>query len=234
MSVDRPYSKLDKLSNVKIFVATPLAKNGRLHIETADYCSVVAKRNDVDWGHVCIMGPELARNILIEDHSYFRTDWTHIMFIDSDVVPPPYSFQRLIDLDADFVVPLVPIYLKEGVYWQVTDENDNMIPMHEELPDEPFETQSAGAGCILVRKEVLEEMEWPYFKMEYQPKWANKNEPVKRGEDIYFSQKVKALGYKLMVDPGIECKHYHDVDLLKAYKDIKKQVTTGRVRVEKA
>jgi len=232
--VDRPYSRLPKLEEEPlIFLATPLAKDKLLNVETANFCSVVSKNPRVAWGRICMGSPELSRNSLIEDHLHSGLPWSHIMFLDSDIVPPMYALNKLLELDADFATAISPVLLKEGVYWNVTDKNDNMIPRSMPIEQRPFETQSCGAGCMLIRKEVLDEMEWPYFKMEYQPKWGDGN-AVARGEDIYFSQKAKALGFKIIAEPRIQCEHYNQVGLLELYKILENQIKTGKVKIEKA
>jgi len=104
----------------------------------------------------------------------------------------------------------------KGFCWSVAyKEDEDWIPMAEDLPKEPFEIESSGASCLLVRKEVLDDIGWPFFKTEYQPKWENGGEAIKCGEDEYFCRKVRAKGYKIIADPFVICEHYNSVGLLK-------------------
>jgi len=217
-----------------VFLATPLGKNGNIHVKTSVFCSIVSRSPEVEWGHICQMGVELSRNNLIEDHLHFGRDWSFVFLLDSDVVPPLFALKKMLGYDADFVTGFCPIIMKEGLYWNVAGEDGNLIPYHEKLPDEPFEVPSCGAGCILVKKKVIDSMDWPYFKMCYQPKWENGGDSMKKGEDIYFSEKAVSLGYKILADPSIRCEHYNQVELSNLYKVIKNQVETGNVRKEKA
>lgn len=219
--MDRPYSKLEKVEVPKIFLATPMHKDSRIHGETATYCSFVSGFPNVQWGYTSTNSPEMSRNTLIEDHQHNveADEWTHIYFIDTDVVPQIHCLGNLLALDADVCTGLYPLYLlKDGFVWSVTDMDRICLSMFEPLPKKPFETRSAGAGCLLIRREVLEDIGWPYFKMEYQPKWENGGNAIKSMEDMYFFDKVIDAGYKVIADPREVCKHYNSIDLLGAFR----------------
>lgn len=234
MDMDRPYSKLERVVFPKVFLATPMDKNKNIHGETAVFCSYTASLPDVLWGHTGTISPEMSRNTLIEDHihnvalSEDVDEWTHVLFIDTDVVPPQHCLDDLISLDADICVGVYPLFLKEGFLWSVSDMKGDLIPMTTELPKEPFDTVSCGAGCLLIRKEVLEETEWPYFKMIYQPKWDNFGNPIKSMEDLYFCNKALSAGFRIIVNPNVICKHYNSIDLLKAFAFVRSSHGTDR------
>ena len=222
--MDRPYSKLKKVEIPKVFLATPTRKDKAMNVETATYCAYAASFPGVKWGYTSTISPEMSRNMLIEDHSHFYgEDWTHAYFVDSDVVPPTTALPTLLSADADVITGIAPIILNDGFYWSICDKNeDDWMPMSKNLPREPFEVVSSGAGCFLIRKEILNDIGWPWFKMEYQPKWENDGEPVKCGEDMYFCRKARSKGYKIMADPFVICKHFNNVELLKTLKFAKK------------
>jgi hypothetical protein len=198
-----------------IFLATPTGKNMNMHAETAAFCSLTAGLPDVLWGHIGTNSAEMSRNNLIEDHEHSGNEYTHVFFVDSDTVPPPDALPTLINNDVDIVTGVTPIWMDDGFYWAVGRENESWIPVSEALPKETFEIVSCGASCLLVRKEVLDDMGWPWFKTEHQPKWSNDGKPVKNGEDEFFCSKAIDKGYKIMANPNVICKHYNQVDLLK-------------------
>ena len=212
--MDRPYSKLEKVEKPKVFLATPMGKNKNMQAGTAVFCSYTAGLPDVQWGYTGTSSAEMSRNTLIEDHEFHRQEFTHVFFVDSDTVPPNDALEILLGADADVIVGITPIIMK-GFCWSIARENEDWIPMNVNLPREPFEVESSGASCLLVRKEVLNDIGWPWFKTEYQPKWANAGEAVKCGEDEYFCRKVRNKGYKVIADPFVICKHFNNVDLLK-------------------
>ena len=223
--MDRPYSKLEKLKEYSVFLATPTRKDKAMNIETAVYCSYVASHPSVQWGYASTVSPEMSRNMLIEDHNHFTGDkWTNVFFVDDDVVPPLDCLEKLLRLDADVCTGIYPLFLHKGFCWSVAEgHDDDWRLMNWPLPKEPWEVRSTGAGCLLVRREVLEEIGWPYFKMIYQPKWENGGESIKCGEDMYFGGKVRKAGYKIIADPTIICKHFNNIDMTKAVEVIRKQ-----------
>lgn len=218
--MDRQYSKLERCIFPRIYLATPMHKDSRIHGETAAYCAGVAQQPFNQWGYTSTISPEMGRNTLIEDHIHNNVqEWTHVYFIDTDVVPQRDCLANLLALEADIATGVYPLFLlEEGFNWSVTDMGRNALPMNEPLPTEPFETASVGAGCLLVRREVMEDIGWPWFKMIYQPKWENDGNAIKSMEDMYFSDKVLDAGYKIIADPRQICKHYNSIDLKLAYE----------------
>lgn len=220
--MDRPYSKLGRVIFPRIYLATPMHKDSRIHGKTAAFCASIAQRPFVQWGYTSTISPEMGRNTLIEDHLENNVqDWTHVFFIDTDVVPRPQCLDNLLALEADVATGVYPLFLLEhGFKWSVTDMDRHLFPMDEPLPKEPFETRSAGAGCLLVRREVIEDLGWPWFKMIYQPKWENGGNAIKSMEDMFFFDKVLEAGYKTIADPNEVCEHFNSVGLLAAYNSV--------------
>jgi len=211
-------STLPPVNNPEIFIAVPVPTRAFINAQTAAYCSVLNQHPSVKWGFVNGMSPEFSRNSLIEHHFHNDPCWTHIYFIDSDIVPPPDALVKLLEMRADVAVGICPILSNGKPVWNVRDpDEDRWIRMNEQLPDDVFETKSCGAGCLLVRREVLVDIKWPWFKTEYQQIYENKGQGIKTGEDVYFARKVQECGYKLYANPNVRCKHFNTVDLLDFY-----------------
>lgn len=216
--MDRPYSKLEKIEEPRVYLATPIGKNSNLHGQTAAFCSYTSHLSSVvQWGYTNTLSAEMSRNTLIEDYSHITNDWTHVFFVDSDIVPPINCLDTFLGVDADVVVAMCPLFM-DGFYWNVQGNDNEWIPMGKELPEEPFGTSLSGAGCFLARKEVLDDIGWPWFKMEYQPKYENDGQPIKQDEGEYFFGKVRDKGYRIIAHPKMICKHFNHVDLLEVFK----------------
>ena len=211
-----------------VFLATPLGKDGKMSIGTANFCSFIDQRPNVSWGHVKTCSPEMSRNVLIEDHLENSNEWTHILFTDSDIAPEPDALDKLLAMDTAVATGIYPLNLEGGLYWNVSVDGEKLIPIHEELPseNEPFDIKVAGAGLLLVRREVLVMMGWPWFKMSYQPKYENNGVSIKQGEDTFFCRKVTELGYEIKAHPLVRCGHNNPVDLLEMYNKLKLQIET--------
>jgi hypothetical protein len=119
--------------------------------------------------------------------------WEWILYIDSDMVPQPATALRLLSHNVDCVggyyfsrrEPLVAEFNRVG-----TAEAQ---PVNGLLP-----CMWVGAGCLLVRKTVLDRMGEPW--------WDHAPNPGE-GEDIVFAAKVRALGVPVHVDLGCGIGH---------------------------
>jgi len=218
------FSKLPPVKRPNIFIAIPMSKNAQLHAETAKFCAILNQHPDVVWGFVNGVSAEYSRNALIEYHFHNDPCWTHILFIDSDVVPPPNALTLLLQLQADVAVGLTPIVADDRLVWNVQlNEGEQWISMQDELPKEPFQTFSSGAGLILVRREVLVEMGWPWFRTEYQEIFKNRGRGIETGEDVYFIKKATEKGFKVIAHPDVKCKHFNQVDLLDIFEKCRRK-----------
>lgn len=226
MNVDRPFSKLPPVGEKRIFIAVPMAKYAMMHAETSAYCSMMNQHPNIVWGFVNAMSPEFSRNSLLEHHFHNDPNWTHVFFIDSDIVPPQDALKKMLELDADIATGVYPLFMSTGVFWSVSDKNDDWIPIIKDLPKEPVETKSCGGGCLLIRREVLVDIKWPWFKTEYQEIYLNEGKGIKVGEDVYFCKKAIDKGYKIILEPTVVCKHYNAVDMLKFFEVVKGELST--------
>lgn len=126
---------------------------------------------------------------------------THLYFTDSDMRFNHLDIDDLIRADKDIISgaynlrkhPLIPIVrMKEG--------DEIVIP--KELPKELFKCHSTGAGCLLIKMEVFEKLEKPYFAFK-----TLEGQEVVMGEDNYFCEKAREAGYDIWVDPTVKIGH---------------------------
>lgn len=224
------FSKLPKVENPNIFIGVPLTKDMMVHAETAGYCAILNQHPSVKWGFVAGMSPEYSRNTMLESHFHLDPCWTHILFLDNDVVPPPDAARNLLRIEADVAVGLTPIVADGRLVWNISIQKEQCwLGMEEELPKEPFEIYSSGAGCLLVRREVLVKMGYPWFKAKYQEMFKNDGQGIEVGEDVFFIRKAMDCGFRIIAHPEVQCKHYNQVDLLKHWHLCKEQLNGSGV-----
>lgn len=133
---------------------------------------------------------------------------------DSDVVPPE-DVLKMAEHGKKVVSATVcikkkrvpqPVILKdEGGSYRQTSVGEYQ---DEIRGDGLLEVDGVGTGCLMVHRSVLEEMEPPWFRFEYNA-WGG----LELGEDFYFSRRVKQNGHSIYVDTDKVCKHYRTVDL---------------------
>lgn len=127
----------------------------------------------------------------------------YVMWFDSDMIFPVDTLQRLAKHmeDKDIVSglyfrrqpPFTPVLFKK------LNGEDGSWEGYEDYPQELFELDGIGFGCVMVKTEVLVDMAFQEHNW-FQP-LAN------FGEDLSFCLRAKKLGYKVWCDPTIKCGH---------------------------
>lgn len=130
--------------------------------------------------------PAANRNALIESFLAVPSqEW--ICLIDSDMTPEPATVVRLLAHNVDVVGALCfgraepfhacfhPLPDSDAIYNDATG-------LHE--------VDSVGTGCMLVRRKVIEAMQYPHFE----------HTVPGTGEDVLFCRKARQLGFKVYLD----------------------------------
>jgi len=136
------------------------------------------------------------------------TKW--LFFVDSDVFIPMDCITRLMQHDADIVT---------GVYWMKTQPPQPVIynevgdgPIWNIKPqDEPMEIGGAGLGCCLIKMDVFKKFQEkgiPWFNQDFVEQRHGRTVKVDVGEDHWFFQKARDIGYKVLCDTNVLCDHY--------------------------
>lgn len=150
--------------------------------------------------------PTLGRDKIVSNAMYRIPRPTHILFIDSDVMPKSNTLEKLLELDKDIVTGVYPMTSRKGLAWSVA-KDDTFLGI-EQLPRSPFKVDYCGFGCVLVKTEVFEKLEWPYWKNEFV------EGGITKGEDIYFCDKVKEAGFDIWCEPKVKCNHIRMTNLM--------------------
>lgn len=141
----------------------------------------------------------------------------YIFFMDSDMLFAPETLLELLKQDKDIIT---------GVYCQKQPPHNPVLRMYDSETKHYesgwtypigrlFTVDACGAGCLLVKREVFQDLKKPYFK------WDSESG---LSEDIYFCRKAKKAGYDIWVHGGLNCGHFTDlhsitpVDFIKHYQ----------------
>ena len=135
-----------------------------------------------------------ARNLMVK--KALKSAYTHFLFIDDDVVLKKGVIDQMFNYD----VASCQIPLKEGGS-NIKYNPDGTVAW-------------AGAGCLMVKREVIEKMKKPYFNSA--PQWIlcyykdkirfrkKSDEPSEEGgEDINFCRQLIKLKYEIKILPII-------------------------------
>lgn len=187
---------IEELRSKKIFVATPMyggACTGQYCKSTADL-AMLATKYGIDINFFYLFNESLitrARNYCVDE--FMRSEYTHLMFIDSDIGFNPMDVLALAAIaapDSDKHVVCGP-YPKKTIAWEkikkavdrgMADENPNNLQNyvgdfvlnpardHSVIKlDEPCEVMEGGTGFMMIRKDTLEKYAEAYPELKYLP-----------------------------------------------------------------
>jgi|694.fasta_scaffold21008_9 hypothetical protein len=130
-----------------------------------------------------------------------------VIFLDSDIVWSLQDMDKILNSDHDIVC---------GTYLTVNGDlacgfDSQRLP-YSFLNETYHEVELAftGMGFMAVKFDVLKKMKAPWFQVEYK-ETDGKIDMV--GEDTYFCNKARELGYSIYLDPTIRLKHMKTVAL---------------------
>ena len=148
------------------------------------------------------------RTEIVEKALNMNSKW--LMFVDSDVFIPEDCINRLMAHGKDIVT---------GVYWMKTQPPQPVLyknigdgPIWEIEPtDDLQEIGGSGLGCCLINMDVFKkfkEKEIDFFQQDWMHEVNGRRIQVSVGEDHWFFEKARELGFKAWADTNVLCDHY--------------------------
>jgi hypothetical protein len=141
-----------------------------------------------------------ARNLIRE--VLLRGDYTHLLFLDQDVILPTYGLERLLS----HRLPVISgIYCKElgFVHYAMValpnrkpDSSGLVVtPVNEIDGDDVLEIEAAGFGCLLLERRLCHSTEFRYDRH------------GTKDSDLMFCADIRAQGIQIFCDAGVHCAH---------------------------
>ena len=177
---------------MKVLIAMPTAR----YIETNTFLSIynLKKPKGVITSFLAVEGysVDTSRNALAKEAKSMGADY--ILWVDSDMIIPKDTLKRLLSHDKDIVTgayAFKDINSQDLVVFSVNNERVKYSDINGLT-----EVSGIGFGCCLVKTDVFDKIDFPYFVFgeDY-------------GEDIYFCRKVREKGIKIFIDPDVKCGH---------------------------
>lgn len=142
------------------------------------------------------------RNLIAD----WAKNYDYLFSVDSDIVLPRDSLQKMINANRDVVSGLYIQRIQNThtleVYKQAANGGTINIPYEEIAGKGLVEIAGCGFGCALIKGDVFRNMPYPHFV--YKSAIDHKHTV---SEDIYFCEKARSLGFKLFADTTILCEH---------------------------
>jgi len=183
---------------MKLMIAIPTLDY--IHFEFARCLAGLVKRlqkDGVDFD-VCFKGGTLVyngRDALAAEA--VNSGYTHILWLDADMVFNDDVFYKLAALNKPFVTGVY--HSRHAPYKSCIFTSLDPVERVEKYPKEPFEIVGCGFGMVLVETEVIRTLYRAYGNC-FQPMdtW---------GEDIAFCIRAREQGYDLLCEPTVIAGH---------------------------
>ena len=146
-----------------------------------------------------------ARNMIVDE--FLKSDCTHLLFIDSDTIPPKSALYKLLEADKDIISALTPMIRADdenNTYkrvWNCVGFDDKHVTPNQGI----VPIKGAGSSCILIKRKVFDIISRPYYRFTYQD---DNGKDCFIGEDIFFIIKAISKGVTPYADTDILCSHY--------------------------
>jgi len=181
---------IDEIRKKKLFIATPMygGMNHGLYMKSCLDLQTVMMKYNVEVKFSFLFNESLitrARNYLVDE--FLRTDYTHMMFIDSDIHFDPNDVVALLALDKDVIGGPYP---KKSINWgniaETARRNPDLNPKElENLVGEyvfnvvkgtqqfqvsdPLEVMEIGTGHMMIKRQVFEKLAEAFPNIRYKP-----------------------------------------------------------------
>ncbi len=196
-----------KLKDAFVLIGCPLPGSMRADARTIGALEAWQSKNAITY-YPSSGAAEIGYDMIVKFARRIEPKPTHILFVDYDVLPRHNTLKKLLEHDKDIISGVYPACRDFKISWCLSRDEEFKLMDFDDLPNNPFKTHVACNGMLLVKMEVFDKIEWPYWKTEYF------TDGLKMGADLYFFDKARAAGYDLWVDPKVKCGHFKMVDLL--------------------
>jgi glycosyltransferase involved in cell wall biosynthesis len=142
------------------------------------------------------------RNNLIKMAKEVKSDY--ILWIDSDMMFPPTAALRLLEHNKDIVACNYMTRSKplKTVAYRNLNDWDSWVPL--ELHDELIKVEGVGMGCMLMKMNIFDSLEKPYFEFQYKEDTEDYF-----GEDFILLTKLREKGYDVFIDTHLSIMMKH-------------------------
>lgn len=206
--------------NIGLLLGFPCRKDTLVTPEMVIALASQPMPTNMNVAYLCLKGKpiEEARDLCADNA--LELGAKYLWFVDDDVVPPPNTVRRLINvleqhpevmvcggvycLKAEPTSPIVFRGNGHGSFWQWK-------------VGEIFEVTGMGAGCMMINTAVFKKLEKPYFPWIIPPAEGEGAGGNEISEDLSFCNKVRAAGYRVVAHGGVLCDHF-DVKTGKTYR----------------
>jgi len=233
--------KADDLRKCKLFVATPMygGQCVGLYMKACLDLQALCIRYGIEVRFSFLFNESLitrARNYLVDE--FIRSGFTHLLFIDSDILFDPNDVMALIAIDKDIVGGPYP---KKSINWRAvwngakrlaTDKNFdeskfnpgelegltgeyvfNPVPGTKSFSvQEPLEVMEIGTGFMMVKRAVFDKFKEEYPHLNYKPDHLGQaNFDGSRYIHAYFDTVIDPDSHRYLSEDYMFCQYWRAI-----------------------
>lgn len=218
------------MDNMKksVMIATP-AYSGMVNIP---YCLSFAQTAEALHHHGIEVRPLIVtsgsllvaeRNRIVQ--TFWESDCTHLLCVDSDLGWPAQAVLAMLDADKEFVAGVYPARGDKQcfLFRPITNDNGSIVTDRHLL-----KMNYIPAGFMLISRSAIQKMRDKYPELYYEPKSKEEDNPPPGycffdtevyegefwGEDFVFCRKARGAGVEIWVDPLVQFDHAGTVGML--------------------
>lgn len=142
-------------------------------------------------------------------------DYTHVLWLDSDMVFTEDLLDTLMDSGKDFVTGIAHSRREPYPSCIFTEIFPNVSKWKGEYPDKAFKIAGCGMACVLMKTEIIKDI-WAHHSTAFFP-------TREFGEDIAFCKRAQDLGHEIWAEPFAKVGHLGHIviypDFEEAFRD---------------
>lgn len=187
----------NRLSTNKILICVPCKDRAPIELTQC----LMGMRLKVPYVFMAVKGSLISELRDMAAKEAISGEYSHLMFIDDDIVFPPDGVQKLYNcLKPIAAGAYAAKYGNHAVTWRNVRLEDNRLKGDTFRLKTPYQTADAtGMGFTLIRTEVLKAVAKRFDNIFF-PEWN-------AGEDISFCYRANQCGYKVHLDTSIDLYH---------------------------
>ena len=176
-------------------ICVPTNEYGR-RADFYDYINSLIKRPHDILAFVHDRSPAHGRNVVIKDA--FKFECSHILYVDDDMTPDTDALERLLKHNVDIVTGLylTGSYPHQPLIFDFVGPEGALATYLDGPLPELIPIQGAGLGFCLIKMNVFERLDPPYFRL-------GELDPEQWCDDIGFFYRAHQAGIKAYCDTTV-------------------------------
>lgn len=186
----------------KILIAVPTNRNIEVETFKSIYDLEIPEGHETDFRYFFGYQIDQIRNLMAN----WGKHYDYLFSVDPDIVLPKNTLVKMLREDKDIISGLCIQQISDTptheIYMPTPNGGLDNVSVEEIENDRIVEIGACGFGCVLVKGEVLRQMDYPHFHCR-----SSINFEHTVSEDVYFCMKAKEKGFRLWADTTIRCEH---------------------------